>query len=169
VAGCHERRAYKGRMSLVTKKAMHTKDVPCGGILLFTSGQEVAPSQAMELQEIGVDGQGSREPRGSDDDRIFFMKDNLADMVSIMVNKFAYKPSKGIMDKYYEMFTVARMKQTKKTLSTVPTAPNPCTRTRTQMGELDLGEVGGLSQEDSVVCEGETGLSFIKITQSLIY
>ena len=31
--------------------------------------------------------------------------DTLADMVSIMVNKLAYKPSvKDIMDKYYEMF-----------------------------------------------------------------
>ena len=31
--------------------------------------------------------------------------DALADMVSIMVNEFAYKPSvKDIMDKYYEMF-----------------------------------------------------------------
>ena len=32
------------------------------------------PSQAMELQEMGVDGQGSRETRGSSADRIFFMK-----------------------------------------------------------------------------------------------
>jgi hypothetical protein len=32
------------------------------------------PSQAMELQEMGVDGQGSRETGGSDADRIFFMK-----------------------------------------------------------------------------------------------
>jgi hypothetical protein len=31
--------------------------------------------------------------------------DALADMVSIMVNKLAYKPSvKDIMDKYYDMF-----------------------------------------------------------------
>ena len=31
--------------------------------------------------------------------------DTLADMVSMMVNKLAYKPSvKDIMDKYYEMF-----------------------------------------------------------------
>ena len=31
--------------------------------------------------------------------------DTLTDMVSIMVNKLAYKPSvKDIMDKYYEMF-----------------------------------------------------------------
>ena len=32
------------------------------------------PSQAMELQEVGVDGQGSTEPGGSNDDKIFFMK-----------------------------------------------------------------------------------------------
>ena len=32
------------------------------------------PSQAIELQEMGVDGQGSRETGGSDSDRIFFMK-----------------------------------------------------------------------------------------------
>ena len=31
-------------------------------------------SQAMELQEMGVDGQGSRETGGSTADRIFFMK-----------------------------------------------------------------------------------------------
>jgi hypothetical protein len=31
--------------------------------------------------------------------------DTLADMVSIMFNKYAYRPSlKDIMDKYYEMF-----------------------------------------------------------------
>ena len=32
------------------------------------------PSQAMELQEMGVDGQGNRETGGSTSDRIFFMK-----------------------------------------------------------------------------------------------
>ena len=32
------------------------------------------PSQAMEIQEMGVDGQGSRETGGSTSDRIFFMK-----------------------------------------------------------------------------------------------
>ena len=32
------------------------------------------PSQAMELQEMGVDGQGNRETGGSSADRIFFMK-----------------------------------------------------------------------------------------------
>jgi hypothetical protein len=28
----------------------------------------------MEIQEMGVDGQGSAEPGGSNDDKIFFMK-----------------------------------------------------------------------------------------------
>jgi hypothetical protein len=32
------------------------------------------PSQGMELQEMGVDGQGIRETGGSDSDRIFLMK-----------------------------------------------------------------------------------------------
>jgi hypothetical protein len=32
------------------------------------------PSQAMDLHEMGVDGQGSRETGGSSSDRIFFMK-----------------------------------------------------------------------------------------------
>ena len=32
------------------------------------------PSQVIELQEMGVDGQGSREPGGSNQDTIFFMK-----------------------------------------------------------------------------------------------
>jgi hypothetical protein len=54
--------------------------------------------------------------------------------------------------------------QTKQTFSTVP-------RTRTQMRELDLGASPSwvLSEEESVVCESETSLSFIKITQSLIH
>ncbi len=61
--------------------------------------------------------------------------ETLADMVSIMVNKHTYKTSlKDIMDKYYEMFR-GRIIQTKQTFSTVP-------RTRTQMCELDLKEVG---------------------------
>ena len=38
-------------------------------------------------------------------------------------------------------------------------------------GQLDLEEVSWvlLSEEEWVVCESETSLSFIKITQSLIY
>jgi hypothetical protein len=34
----------------------------------------VTPSQAMELQEMGVNRQGSRETGGSSSDHIFFMK-----------------------------------------------------------------------------------------------
>jgi hypothetical protein len=64
--------------------------------------------------------------------------DSLADMVSIMVNKLAYKPSvKYIMDKYYEMFPRQELGKQKKTFSTVPIVPTTRTRTRTQMGELD--------------------------------
>jgi hypothetical protein len=33
-----------------------------------------SPSQGMDLQEMGVDGQGSQENGGSTTDRIFFMK-----------------------------------------------------------------------------------------------
>jgi hypothetical protein len=49
--------------------------------------------------------------------------DALADMVSIMVNKLAHKPSvRDIMDKYYSVrCSEARTQQTKKTFSTVPT------------------------------------------------
>ena len=49
--------------------------------------------------------------------------DTLTDMVSIMVNKLAYKPSvKDIMDKYYEMF---RDKSTnKKDFFNSPDSPN---------------------------------------------
>jgi hypothetical protein len=60
-------------------------------------------------------------------------------MVSIMVNKDTYKPSpKDIMDKYYEMFR-GKNQPNKTDFSTVPTVP---TRTRTQVVELDLEEVG---------------------------
>ncbi len=41
--------------------------------------------------------------------------DTLTDMVSIMVNKLAYKPSvKDIMDKYYEMFRGKNQSEAKK-------------------------------------------------------
>ncbi len=61
--------------------------------------------------------------------------DTLADMVSIIVNKYTHKPSLlDIMEKYYEI-SVVRIKQTKKTFSTVPTT---LTWTRTHMGELDF-------------------------------
>ncbi len=55
-----------------------------------------------------------------------------------------------------------------RTFSTVPTAPSTRTRTRTQVGDLDWGQVGDWMRR-SELCERETSLSFIKITQSLIY
>ena len=55
-------------------------------------------------------------------------------MEIITVNKQAYKPSlEDVMDKYYEMF---RGKNQGKNFCTAPT-------TRTEMGELDIGEAGG--------------------------
>ncbi len=45
----------------------HTFHKWSGGVVPF-------PSLAMELQEMGVDGQVSTEPVGSNDDKIFFMK-----------------------------------------------------------------------------------------------
>ena len=78
-----------------------------------------------------------------------------------MVNKHAYKPSlKDIMDKYYEMFR--GRKHTNKTdffNRTEESDADEWTRLRSWV----------LSEEESVVCERETSLSFIKITQSLIY
>jgi hypothetical protein len=60
--------------------------------------------------------------------------DTLADMVSIMVNKHAYKPSPKTSWTSTMRCSVGGIIQTKQTFSTVP-------RTRTQMRELDL-EVG---------------------------
>ena len=42
------------------------------------------PSQAMELQEMGVDGQGSRETGGSSSDRIFFMKYPMSFLLTLL-------------------------------------------------------------------------------------
>ncbi len=53
-------------------------------------------------------------------------------------------------------------------ISTVPTVPSTRTRTRTEVGDLDWGQVGGWMRR-SELCVRETSLSFIKITQSLIY
>ena len=82
-------------------------------------------------------------------------------MVSIMVNKHVYKPSlKDIMDKYYEMFRGKN--HTNKTYffnRTEESDADEWTRLRSWV----------LSEEESVVCERETSLSFIKITQSVIY
>jgi hypothetical protein len=63
-------------------------------------------------------------------------------MVSIMVNKHAYKPSlNDIMEKYCEMFRAKN--QVNKNFFGSPTAPTTRTMTRTQMGELGLEEVRG--------------------------
>ena len=56
--------------------------------------------------------------------------------------------------------SVVTTQQTKKTFSTVPTVPTTRTRTRTQMDELDWGEVGGwmwrseLCVREKPVCGG---------------
>ena len=87
--------------------------------------------------------------------------DTLTDMVSIMVNNLDHKPSvKDIMDKYYEMFRGRN--HTNKTdffNRTEDSDSDAWTRLRSWV----------LSEEESSVCERETSLSFIKITQSLIY
>ncbi len=78
-----------------------------------------------------------------------------------MVNKHVYRPSlKDIMDKYYEMFR----------------GRNPTNKTdfsnRTEDSDTDAWtrlRSWVLSEEESVVCERETSLSFIKITQFVIY
>jgi hypothetical protein len=67
------------------------------------------------------------------------------------------------MDKYYEM---SRGKNeanlTKKDLFNSPDIPNP--------SHKDSWEVwGGVTREEWVVCVRETRLSFLKITQSLVY
>ena len=82
-------------------------------------------------------------------------------MVSIMVKKHAYKPSlKDIMDKYYEMFRGRNhANKTDFVNRTEDSDADVWTRLRSWV----------LSEEESVVCERENSLSFIKITQSLIY
>ena len=50
--------------------------------------------------------------------------DTLSDMVSIMVNKLAYKPSvKDVMDKYYEMFR-GKNSENKKDFFNSPDSPD---------------------------------------------
>ena len=73
-------------------------------------------------------------------------------MVSIMVNKLTYKPSvEDIMDKYYEMFRGKNLSNNKDFFI----CPDSQKSFRLN--------------EEWVVCERETSLSFIKITQSLIH
>ena len=89
--------------------------------------------------------------------------DTLTDMVSIMINNHVYKPSvKDIMDKYYEMF------RDKNRINKIDFFNSP-----TDVEDSDTDGWTGLErnwvliQEEWV--EWETSLSFIKITQSLIY
>jgi hypothetical protein len=89
--------------------------------------------------------------------------DTLTDMVSIMINNHVYKPSvKDIMDKYYEMF------RDKNRTNKIDFFNSP-----TDVEDSDTDGWTGLernwvlSQEEWV--EWEASLSFIKITQSLIY
>ena len=70
------------------------------------------------------------------------------------------------MEKYYEMFR-GKNQANKKAFWTVPTAPTTRTTTRTQMGELDLGEVGVCVRRSKLY--KEPSLSFTKIKQSVIY
>jgi hypothetical protein len=64
--------------------------------------------------------------------------DTLTDMVSIIVNKLAYKPSvKDIMDKYHEMFRV-KNDANKKDFFNSPDSPDHSDQdSDRQMGELD--------------------------------
>ncbi len=66
--------------------------------------------------------------------------ETLTDMVSIMVNKHTYKPSLKTSWTSTMRCSVGRIIHTKQTVSTVP-------RTRTEMCELDLKEVGCEEEE----------------------
>ena len=82
-----------------------------------------------------------------------------------MVNKQPYKPSvKDIMDKYYEMFRCKN--QSNKT--DFSHSPEDVEDSDTD-GWTRLRRSWVLSEEEWVECESETSLSFIQITQSLIY
>jgi hypothetical protein len=65
VSGQTGRRTWKilERKQRPKDEKIHSINVPCAGFMLCTSGLEVVfPSKAMELQEMGVDGQGRTEP-----------------------------------------------------------------------------------------------------------
>ena len=95
--------------------------------------------------------------------------DALSDMVSIMINKHTYNPSlQDVMDKYYEMFRGKNHPNKTDFFNRTEDSGEEewvvCEReTRVRRSELCV------SEEEWVVCERETSLSFIKITQSLIY
>ena len=70
------------------------------------------PSQAMELQEMGVDGQGSRETGGSSSDHIFFMHQELQEhcfdkkisnsrLVQVYMSKQTGMDAQKVLEKQY--------------------------------------------------------------------
>jgi hypothetical protein len=82
-------------------------------------------------------------------------------MVSIMIKKHTYKASvKDIMDKWYEMFR-GKNRGNK----------SDCFNRPEDVQDSDTDGWTGLvlSEEEWVECEREPSLSFIKITQSVIY
>ena len=85
-----------------------------------------------------------------------------------MVIKNTYKPSlKDIMDKYYEMFRGKT--QTKKqtfSLFNSPESPEHSDQDSDEDGWTRHRKTWVLSEEEWLVCERETTLSFIKITRS---
>ena len=89
-----------------------------------------------------------------------------------MVNKLVYycdKHSvKDIMDKYYEMFR-GKNSANKQNFFNSPDSPDHSDQDSDTNGWTRLRRSWGLNEEEWVVCLRETSLSFIKITQSLIY
>ena len=74
--------------------------------------------------------------------------DTLTDMVSIMVNKFAYKPSvKDIMDKYYEMFH-GKNSANKKDFFNSPDSPEHSDQDSDTGGRTRLRTSWGLNEEE---------------------
>ena len=76
------------------------------------------------------------------------------------------------MDKYYEMFPDQNHSESNKKdfFNKVPTAPpDHSDKDLDSDGWTRLRRSWGLSEEEWVVCVRETSLSFIKITQALIY
>ncbi len=72
------------------------------------------------------------------------------------------------MDKYYEKFH-DKNEANKKDFFNSPDCPDPWHQHSDADGWTRLKKSWGLSEEEWVVCEKENSLSFIKMTQSLIY
>ncbi len=91
---------------------------------------EQAFSRAGQLSEVNLD------------------PDTLADMVSIMVNKFAHKPPvKDIMDKYYEMLR-GKNGTNKKDLSNSPDSTDHSDQDSDTDGYTRLKTSWGVSEEE---------------------